>query len=281
MAGRKSNKPDNGIPNVPASYPDRKVSITNTRAKYDNICKSYTAEDWAKAKQRAKALYIEEKGLVSVKRLARAGKVPQRYVRSWINKEKWKRYVLEDPDDKVALSVHTKEVLKSTAEDMGLEQDEELFCYHYMKTFNATNAAVAAGVSPNISYQWAYQKLKEPHIHAYLSYVKQQRNQELFIDAMRVLDEYVKIAFADMTDYVTFGSSGVSLKPSTKVDGQLITKIREGKDGVTIELADKMKALDMLAKHLKILDNGNNTDKNPFLAAAKLRMKERIGKDNV
>ena len=63
-----------------------------------------------------------------------------------------------------------------------------------------------------------------------------------------------------MTDYVNITPTGVSLKPSAVVDGQIITEIKEGRDGITIKLADKMKALDKLSAYLKVLPNDKLMD---------------------
>ena len=41
----------------------------------------------------------------------------------------------------------------------------------------------------------------------------------------------------------------VRLRPSELVDGQLVKSIKSGRDGVSIELYDKMKSLDFLAKY--------------------------------
>ena len=70
---------------------------------------------------------------------------------------------------------------------------------------------------------------------------------------MRIVNEYIKIAFADMSDFVRFGPNGVVLKHSDKVDGQMVVKVKEGRDGVTIELADKLKALEKLERYLKVM----------------------------
>ena len=76
---------------------------------------------------------------------------------------------------------------------------------------------------------------------------------ECFIDGVEVIQMWSKIAFADMTDYVNITPTGVSLKPSAVVDGQIITEIKEGKDGITIKMADKMKALDRLSAYFQVL----------------------------
>lgn len=94
------------------------------------------------------------------------------------------------------------------------------------------------------------------------------------MDIQRVLSEYMKIAFADISDYLEFGQkevpvmsmfgplkddSGnpvtqmvnyVSFKDSIEVDATLISEVKQGKDGVAIKLYDKMKALEKLEKYL-------------------------------
>lgn len=49
--------------------------------------------------------------------------------------------------------------------------------------------------------------------------------------------------------------SYVDLKESVSVDTSLLTEGSEGKDGIKIKLADKMKALDFLNKHLNLLND--------------------------
>ena len=52
-----------------------------------------------------------------------------------------------------------------------------------------------------------------------------------------------------MTDFVDIYPHSIKLKPANEVDGQLIKSIKSGRDGVSIELHDKMKALDCLARY--------------------------------
>ena len=46
--------------------------------------------------------------------------------------------------------------------------------------------------------------------------------------------------------------NSVRLKESDKVDGTLITEVKQGRDGVSVKLADRMKAIDWLADHMDI-----------------------------
>jgi len=85
----------------------------------------------------------------------------------------------------------------------------------------------------------------------------------------KVLAEYAKIAFADIKDFLKFGTEKVvdsydeegrpvyvykqvvDAKSSDEVDGTLIQEVSIGKDGTfKFKLYDKKGALDMIGKHL-------------------------------
>ena len=85
----------------------------------------------------------------------------------------------------------------------------------------------------------------------------------------KVLREYSKIAFADIKDFLRFGTERVvdsyddegkpiyaykqvvDAKSSDEVDGTLISEVSIGKDGTfKFKLHDKKGALDMIGKHL-------------------------------
>lgn len=230
-----------------------KKKTKKTRKKFDEDVKGYTPKQLEEAKQAAKDHYRMNEGVVSVKVLSRVGRVPQGYIREWMREEDWDQGLKEDPEDLVNLTEKTKQVLSTGAEQFGLDEQEEIFCYHYMKTFNATASAIKAGYSPSYAHNKAYLLLRKDNIKDFITEVKLQRNEELFLEPLRVIQEYMKIAFADMTDFVKFGPGGVTARHSNTVDGQLIVKIREGRDGVSIELADKMKALEKLEQYMDVM----------------------------
>ena len=94
-----------------------------------------------------------------------------------------------------------------------------------------------------------------------------------------IVERYMRIAFADMTDFVEWGTyeklmtdelgqpilienektgkeeylkekrNRVEFKDSNLVDGGLICQIKYGKDGATIKLEDRQKALEWLGKY--------------------------------
>ena len=81
----------------------------------------------------------------------------------------------------------------------------------------------------------------------------------------------MRIAFADIGNYMSFGQkeiedpetgrytiSTVDLKESMNTDTQIIQEVKRGKDGVSIKLADRQKAIDWLTMFFEM----NPSDKH-------------------
>jgi phage terminase small subunit len=245
----------------------------NKKVKYDEAVKDYSPQELKQHHDDCLTYYIEHKGEVSVKVLSRVGKVPQSYIRAWMKDENWDQYVMEDSGDKVQVSEKTKQFIESAAEKYGLTEQEELFCYHYFKCKNATQAAMKAGYSSAWSYNAGYKLLNKPKIKEFLKDLRAQACEEIFVDTLDILRMWAKIAFADMNDYVSVSGAGVMLKGSSQTDGQVITEIKEGKDGITIKMADKMKALDRLSSYFQVLPGDKAQE-------AKLRILEKAASSN-
>jgi phage terminase small subunit len=168
------------------------------------------------------------------------------------------------------------EIIESLVEPDELTEKQRLFCIYYVKSFNATQSAIKAGYSPDTAHVQGHENLRKPKIGKYIRELKGTMTNELFIDAMDVLQKYIKIAFADITDYATFGKKEVpamgmfgpieddegnpvmqevnyvDFKESYMVDGTIITEVKQGKDGISVKLADKMKALDKLSLYFDL-----------------------------
>lgn len=220
------------------------------RDNFEEDVRGYSKKELRKHHDETLTRYIEDGGEVSVKVLSRVGKVPQSYVRRWIKEENWDQYLTTKRED---LTQKTREFIKSAAEQYGLSEKEELFCYHFFRTKNATQAALRAGYGSHYSYNAAYHILQKDNVREFMKELQTHACEELFVSTIDILRMWAKIAFADMTDYVSVSGAGVTLRNSSSVDGQVITEVKEGRDGVTVKLADKMKALDRLSSYLKVL----------------------------
>lgn len=164
-------------------------------------------------------------------------------------------------------------------DDEGLTPKQRIFVMEYLRDFNATRAAMAAGYSKKTAYSIGWELLRKPEIKAAIQRYNEAMMDEVGINAQRVLMEYMKIAFSDITDYVEFGQaeeplfsdkgeplinpetgdqmtykrSFVAFKNNDDVDGTIINEVKQGKDGVSVKLYDKMKALDVLTKYIDLL----------------------------
>ncbi|MDH5160353.1 terminase small subunit [Heyndrickxia oleronia] len=208
-------------------------------------------------------------------------------VKSWKKRYGWNRSK-GAPKEK---SVHTKRkvaqpvsdddntqevTLNNFLEDSDLTEKQRLFCLYYVRSFNATQSAIKAGYSPATAHVQGPRLLGNVRVREEIKRIKQYMTNELFIEAMDVLNKYIKIAFSDITDYLTFGQREVQVmgafgpvedengypvmkevnyvdfKESGIVDGTIISEVKQGKDGVSIKLEDRMKALDKLALYFDL-----------------------------
>lgn len=162
-----------------------------------------------------------------------------------------------------------------------LNEKQKLFCIYYIKCFNATKAyRKAYGCAYESAMVCGSQLLSNPKIRAEIERLKADKLKGAMLSANDLLQKYIDIALSDIKDYMKWGhnripmidkktglqeldekgkpmywvNNYVSLNNSDEVDGTLITEVKEGKDGVSIKLIDKQKALDFLAKYKSLLD---------------------------
>lgn len=191
-------------------------------------------------------------------------------VKSWKSR-KWGA----PPKKKVAhktKKVATKNKLQPVIKNDDLTEQQKMFCLYYLECFNATKAYQK-------SYQCDYQSAKtagnrlltKVHIKNELHRLKAELQNDMFLDVKDLISEYAKQAFSDITDFTEFGQeivqfndgsegpvSFVRLKDSDSVDGTLIQEVKKGKDGVSVKLYDKQKAMNELLKYLDVTSDVGN-----------------------
>ncbi len=162
-----------------------------------------------------------------------------------------------------------------------LTEKERLFCEIYVRNFNATQAAIKAGYSIDSARSIGYENLTKPRIRGYVEHLKALKKASIMIGEDDIVERYMRIAFADITDFVEFGRVAVPVmgpfgpllvknqdtgkkepllkeinevrfKESWEVDGGLIAEVKQGKDGSSVKLQDRHKALDWLARYFEI-----------------------------
>src|SRR6266853_5357370 len=137
----------------------------------------------------------------------------------------------------------------------------ERFVEEYLVYFNGTRAAIRAGYSPRTADVQAYDLLRNPQVQTFVEQGKAQQCTHLGLTRERVLNEIRRIATADIGE--CFDENGrlrpmKSLDPDTRAALASIkvlkTNIVSG-DGSReevheVKLWDKLKALELAAKHL-------------------------------
>lgn len=224
-------------------------------------------------------------------------------VKSWKQRYNWSRKGVHTNKESVHTKTNTqskniKPVVKeveSVLENTELNDKQRLFCLYYSKSFNATKSYQKAyGCSYATALTEGPALKNDPRISSEILKLKEQRYSQALLRPEDIFQKYMDIAFADITDYISFRQEDVivgldkggnpvtrkmnivNLNNSDEVDGSIIREVSEGKDGVKIKLADQMKALQWLSDHM------NMATEEQRLRCEKLRadIKKANGSDN-
>lgn len=249
-----------------------------------------------------KALSLYQKGYKLVD-IAKELDIPVGTIRSWKNRYKWScdegcdESATLQKDNKNKCNVANKKVNKKSTnkesiaeevkvvlENTELTEKQRFFCIYYIEDFNATKAYKKAyDCSYATAKVNASKLLSNTNIKKEIDRLTKECLEEQEVEAKllnkRLFEMYMKIAFADIGDYLRFGQEEekvwnisedgsfkpsidpetgeqkvrrynvVNLNESDEVDTSIISEVSEGKDGVKVKLLDKMKALEWLDKH--------------------------------
>lgn len=139
---------------------------------------------------------------------------------------------------------------------------QERFCQEYAKSLHQTNAAIKAGYSKESASEQASRLVRNPQVIKRLNQIIGQRTRRYEVSAERILKELARVAYSDITNYVTFNESGVRIKESSDLSPAQAAAIQEVSEvinqngGTTkFKLHDKVKALELLGKHLKLFSD--------------------------
>jgi len=233
-------------------------------------------------RDKAFEIYKKHNGDIDLVEIASQLRVPHGTVRGWKSKDKWEQK-LNGTFHKTAERSNKKRTVKKKPIDDGtretmmnenLTHEQRLFCIYYSKSFNAVQSYVKAygcdliTANANASRVMGYDRVKKE-----LQRLNEIKRQQIVVNEADMIEYHMRIAFADIGDYLTFGReevpvmsafgpvkddngneltkeiNTVKLKESNKVDTQLIQEVKQGKDGVSIKLADKHRSMEWLDKY--------------------------------
>ena len=135
-----------------------------------------------------------------------------------------------------------------------MTEKQKRFVEEYLIDLNATQAAIRAGYSPDTAKSIGSENLTKPDLQARIAKAMAERSKRTGVNADRVVMELAKIAFVNAGDVID--AETATLKPdAAKEDTAAIQSVKVktfGEDGLEreIKMADKLKALELLGKHL-------------------------------
>ena len=148
-----------------------------------------------------------------------------------------------------------------------LTPKQQAFVAEYLVDLNATQAAVRAGYSAKTAGAIGDENLKKPEIAAAITLSQAERARRTEISQDRVLEELSRIAFGDLRDAVVWGPGGVALLDSALLTDEQAAAISEVGETVTkeggsvrIKRHDKVKALELLMRHMGMLNDKLDVD---------------------
>lgn len=141
-----------------------------------------------------------------------------------------------------------------------LTEKQKRFVTEYLVDLNATQAAIRAGYSPKSASRIAVELLNKTQVSAELQKRQTTLRNKLEITQEKVLEELAAIAFANGADFAMVTRSGiVRIIPTEELPEEkrrAIASIKEGQWGTEVKTHDKVRALELLGKHLGVFDNG-------------------------
>lgn len=225
---------------------------------------------------------------VTMKALAERHNVKPATLRSRKNREKWERN--EKPqrnatqcngatqrknDATKKESVAEPDRPKLVIDNDELNEQQKMFCLYYLQSFDGTKAYRKAypGVTNETAWTNSSRLLGNAKVSKEITKLKAELQQDIHINTKDLLNELAKQAKADINDFVEYGQeiatdddgndyirSYMRFKDMDEVDGTMIDNIKLGRDGVSMQLPNKQKAIELLLKHL-VADDAPDTTK--------------------
>ena len=152
-----------------------------------------------------------------------------------------------------------------------LSAKQQRFVEEYVIDLNATAAAKRAGYSDRTARAQSSRLLTKADIQACVQAERQRIAERNDVTVDRIVEEYRRIAFADLTEVIQIRDGHASVIDTddlTIEQKAAISEIHETKDGIRIKRESKIAALDSLGKHLGMFTkniNVHNTGPPPTI----------------
>lgn len=145
-----------------------------------------------------------------------------------------------------------------------MTKKQKRFCEEYLIDLNATQAAIRAGYSPESARQSGADNMKNPYIRARIEKAMAERSRRTGVNAERVVLELAKVAFVNVGNVID--ATDATLKEDAAPEDLAAIQSIKVKDmgdmGIEreIRMADKLKALELLGRHLGMFNDKMRLD---------------------
>ncbi len=157
----------------------------------------------------------------------------------------------------------------TTTEGRALNDQERLFCEHYVKHFNGAEAARQAGYSEHTAAAIASRMLKRVNVSEKIRSLVKETQTTAKDTRVRIVEALTKMAFCDLTKIGTFTDAGeFNLRPVAELTDEATYPINEisrtvlkgGSQRLKVKLADRLKAIELLGRHIGMWDQDGSGD---------------------
>ena len=153
-----------------------------------------------------------------------------------------KKIIKKKAKKKVAKKKNKKKAAKKKpvkTKPKKLTAKQKLFCHEYLIDLNATQAAIRAGYSKKTAYSIGSENLSKPEILEFINKAKEERIEEVKVDANYVLSQAVKVHERCM-----------QAEPVTEFDHASKEYVETGE--YQFEHSGANKALEIIGKHVDV-----------------------------
>lgn len=213
--------------------------------------------------------------------------VPPGTVRRWKSTHNWESECSDSKSERSGKRKKGKKPdiddgTKGTLQNDDLTPEQQMFCVYYSRTFNAVQSYQKVyGCKYESAMVRGSELLRNVKVREEIERLKEIKRQQIIAGTDDIVELQMRIAFGDIGNYVTFGQKSVpvmamygpvqienketgkketlmkdinvvQLNKSDRVDTQIIQEVKEGRNGVSVKLADKQKAIDWLTKFFEM-----------------------------
>jgi phage terminase small subunit len=146
-----------------------------------------------------------------------------------------------------------------------LTEMQRRFVDEYLVDLNATQAAIRAGYSPKTASEQSSRLMSNKKIKAAVEEARAELSRRTGVNQERVIRELARVAFLNATDVINMTDATIA-DEANRDDTAAIASVRVKKiptevgtiEEREIKVADKLKALELLGKHLGMFADNIN-----------------------